>query len=130
MKFLCDEMLANLARWLRAAGYDTLLAQQRASDRALLEQARTEDRWLLTRDHKLLEFRAAPGRVLRLRGAGARGLGGGTGPDAAAGLGIRALQPLPGVQHPAAEGCGCAPDCMHSRAKQGVKTCTPAPDRL
>ncbi len=70
MKFLCDEMVANLARWLRAAGYDTVLAHQRASDRALLEQACAEDRWLLTRDHKLLEFRAAPGRVLHLRGRG------------------------------------------------------------
>ncbi|NIO40077.1 MAG: hypothetical protein GTO41_07735, partial [Burkholderiales bacterium] len=23
MRFLCDEMLKGLARWLRAAGYDT-----------------------------------------------------------------------------------------------------------
>ena len=35
MRLLCDEMLARLGRWLRAAGYDTEIATGGASDRAL-----------------------------------------------------------------------------------------------
>lgn len=52
-------MLKGLARWLRAAGYDTALATARSRDRALLGLARSEARWLLSRDHKLLEMRHA-----------------------------------------------------------------------
>lgn len=48
-------MLASLARWLRAAGYDTALAPPSASDRAIAEQCRTERRRLLTRDRHLAE---------------------------------------------------------------------------
>jgi uncharacterized protein with PIN domain len=51
--FLCDEMLKGLARWLRAAGYDTIVAPDRAPDAALLRQARQEGRILLTRDGSL-----------------------------------------------------------------------------
>lgn len=58
-KFLCDEMLKGLARWLRAAGYDTALAPARSRDRALLDAARAQTRWLLSRDRKLLELRHA-----------------------------------------------------------------------
>jgi len=70
MKFLCDEMLHGLARWLRAAGLDTAMAPPRRSDRSLLQQACVEGRLLLTRDRKLLEFREAPGQVLLLQGQG------------------------------------------------------------
>ncbi|WJW76215.1 Mut7-C RNAse domain-containing protein [Thiohalobacter sp. IOR34] len=66
MKFLCDEMLKGLARWLRAAGYDAELATDGEGDRALLERARREGRLLLTRDRKLLEFRDAGRDVLLL----------------------------------------------------------------
>ncbi len=52
-RFLCDAMLAHLARWLRAAGYDTLLADPSASDAELLGRAAGEDRWLLTCDRDL-----------------------------------------------------------------------------
>ncbi len=65
--FLCDEMLKGLARWLRAAGYDTMTCNTGLSDRALLELAIREQRLLLTRDRKLLEFRHAPGNVICLR---------------------------------------------------------------
>jgi len=37
-RFLCDEMLGRLCRYLRAAGYDALLANNGRSDRELLRQ--------------------------------------------------------------------------------------------
>lgn len=66
LRFLCDRMLIRLCRWLRAAGYDASAAGERASDRLLLTTATAEQRYLLTRDRKLLEHRAAAGRVIRL----------------------------------------------------------------
>jgi uncharacterized protein with PIN domain len=71
--FLADRMLIRLARWLRAAGYDTATAEDGRVDRALMEAAVREDRLLLTCDHKLAEFRAAPGRVVILPAAGVAG---------------------------------------------------------
>lgn len=53
MRFLCDEMLAPLARLLRAAGYDTYLASDGEPDAGLLKIAREEGRILLTRDKRL-----------------------------------------------------------------------------
>ena len=52
-KLLCDGMLASLARWLRAAGYDTGLAPAGAVDRAVLDTCRTQSRILVTRDRHL-----------------------------------------------------------------------------
>jgi uncharacterized protein with PIN domain len=49
----CDAMLASLARWLRAAGYDTGLAPVSAMDRAVLDACRTQSRILVTRDRHL-----------------------------------------------------------------------------
>ena len=57
-RFLCDAMLGRLGRWLRAAGYDTLIAPG-AEDRALVERAIADGRILLTRDRKLQEIRGA-----------------------------------------------------------------------
>ncbi len=68
MKFLCDEMLKGLGRWLRVAGYDTAIAGNGDGDRELLEQADREGRLLLTRDRKLLEFRDGPRLALLLTG--------------------------------------------------------------
>lgn len=70
MKFLCDEMLAGLGRWLRAAGYDTGLTDRGSRDRDILERAIAEDRILLTRDRHLLQFRGATGRVCVLGAEG------------------------------------------------------------
>lgn len=58
-RFLCDEMLCRLGRWLRAAGYDTRIAEAGQPDRQLVELALRESRTLLTRDRKLAEFRHA-----------------------------------------------------------------------
>jgi uncharacterized protein with PIN domain len=62
MRFLCDEMLARLARLLRAAGYDTYLAARSEPDATLLQIAQREGRILLTRDKRLAA--AAPESVL------------------------------------------------------------------
>lgn len=53
MRLLCDEMLAGLARWLRAAGHDTALAKPGTPDPALVTHVRAEQRLLLTRDRRL-----------------------------------------------------------------------------
>ncbi|MGE5145202.1 MAG: Mut7-C RNAse domain-containing protein [Candidatus Eiseniibacteriota bacterium] len=68
--FLADRMLIRLARWLRAAGYDTSVAEPGRADRALMAEAVAGDRLLLTCDRKLAEFRAAPGRVVILPAEG------------------------------------------------------------
>jgi uncharacterized protein len=53
VRFLCDEMLRRLGRWLRAAGYDTVIAEGGAADWVLVHRAAAEDRILLTRDRGL-----------------------------------------------------------------------------
>lgn len=57
MKFLCDSMLGRLAKWLRAAGYDTYYAREGTdtSDRFLVRMALEEERALLTSDKGFLE---------------------------------------------------------------------------
>jgi uncharacterized protein with PIN domain len=64
-RFYCDEMLKRLGRWLRAAGYDTLI-NDGISDREMLQQAVREGRYLLTRDRKIVEFREANELVIVL----------------------------------------------------------------
>ncbi|HVK56962.1 MAG TPA: Mut7-C RNAse domain-containing protein [Burkholderiales bacterium] len=60
-RFLCDEMLGRLARYLRAAGYDTLLASGGLPDREWLIAARASDRYFLTMDREVLNHKAAAG---------------------------------------------------------------------
>ena len=67
-RFLCDAMLGRLARWLRAAGYDTSLATGMELDRDLIHAAIAEDRFFLTLDRDVREHKAARGRVLVLEG--------------------------------------------------------------
>lgn len=52
MKFLCDEMLGTLAKWLRILGYDTEYAKD-MRDEDIIEMAKKEDRIILTRDKGL-----------------------------------------------------------------------------
>jgi uncharacterized protein with PIN domain len=59
MRFLCDEMLHRLGRWLRGAGYDTEIAGNGGADGALLAQALAEGRKLLTRDRAILQRKRA-----------------------------------------------------------------------
>jgi uncharacterized protein with PIN domain len=70
MRFLCDEMLKGLGRWLRAAGYDTAIAADGLADRDLARRARAEDRILLTRDRRLAETAGRDARVVLLGGDG------------------------------------------------------------
>jgi uncharacterized protein with PIN domain len=65
-RFLCDVMLARFARYLRAAGHDTLLAGNTQPDSAIVAHAAREDRWLLTVDRGIMAHRLAAGRVLLL----------------------------------------------------------------
>src|SRR3712207_2703168 len=57
VRFLCDAMLGGLAKWLRAAGYDTYYAREGTdlSDRSLTRKALEEGRVLLTSDGGFLE---------------------------------------------------------------------------
>jgi len=59
-------MLARLARYLRAAGLDTTLANETATDAQILREAIDEGRWLLTADRKITEHKAAKGHVIQL----------------------------------------------------------------
>jgi uncharacterized protein with PIN domain len=65
-RFLCDEMLGRLCRYLRAAGYDALLARAGTSDAELLRQSHAEGRNFLTQDRLVREHKAARGVALIL----------------------------------------------------------------
>jgi uncharacterized protein with PIN domain len=52
MKFIVDNMLGKLAKWLRFLGYDTLYPKI-LNDKQLAQLSLAEDRVLLTRDKEL-----------------------------------------------------------------------------
>lgn len=52
-RFLCDEMLHRLGRYLRMAGYNTRFSAKGEHDNEVLRCAAVEDRWLLTLDTKI-----------------------------------------------------------------------------
>ena len=54
MKFLCDQMLGTLAKWLRIYGFDTFYANRDISDSELLDISKKENRILITRDKDLI----------------------------------------------------------------------------
>lgn len=59
-RFVADQMLGSLARWLRMMGYDTVY-DKGLDDKRLAELARAENRFLLTRDKELAK---EPGALL------------------------------------------------------------------
>ena len=63
--FLCDDMLAGLARWLWAAGHDAVYAPEIA-DRDLVNRAMREGRVLLTSDRRIAQRRVVHQGGLRL----------------------------------------------------------------
>ena len=63
-RFRCDRMLARLGRFLRAAGYDTEIADDGADDRDLVARAASEARVLLTCDRAIAQHAAARGAVI------------------------------------------------------------------
>lgn len=54
MKFLCDQMLGTLAKWLRIYGFDTYYAKKHMKDKELIAIAKKEKRVLITRDKELV----------------------------------------------------------------------------
>ena len=56
MKFLCDQMLGTLAKWLRIYGFDTFFANSEIDDKKLLEISKKENRILLSRDKTLIQI--------------------------------------------------------------------------
>jgi len=66
-RFHCDEMLGHLARFLRAAGFDTRLACDGVPDRKILREAVDEGRWLLTLDRNIMEHKLARGVAILLQ---------------------------------------------------------------
>ena len=58
-RFLCDEMLGHLCRYLRAAGYDTLFDTNGLPDRELLRLCKEQGRFFLTQDQFIIEHNAA-----------------------------------------------------------------------
>jgi len=53
MRFLCDQMLGTLAKWLRLMGYNTFYANNEMKDSELLQIAKKEKRIIITRDKEL-----------------------------------------------------------------------------
>lgn len=51
-KFVADHMLGSLARWLRMIGYDTVY-DKNMDDKQIASLARSENRFVLTRDREL-----------------------------------------------------------------------------
>lgn len=64
MRFVCDEMLGGLGKWLRAAGYDTVIAAGGLPDRDIAARCAAESRVLLTKDRHLAAAAAAIARVV------------------------------------------------------------------
>jgi hypothetical protein len=50
LRFLADQMLGKLAKYLRFLGYDTFYTNKQISDKELIEIAKKEERVILTRD--------------------------------------------------------------------------------
>ena len=63
-------MLRGLGRWLRVAGYDTVIAEGGLPDRALAARCSDEDRVLLTKDRHLATTVASTAPVVLLSGDG------------------------------------------------------------
>ena len=56
MKFLCDQMLGTLAKWLRIYGFDTFYANSRISDGELIKISKDKKRILISRDKELIQI--------------------------------------------------------------------------
>ena len=59
-------MLQRVGRWLRAAGYDVAIAESGETDAVLIQQARYQQRLLLTRDRGIVQHHDADDYVVLL----------------------------------------------------------------
>ena len=66
MKLFSDEMLGRLGHWLRAAGYDTAIAEGGLADVDIVGRCIAEARVLITRDRQLQDHAQGPVSVIRL----------------------------------------------------------------
>lgn len=57
-------MLVRVGRWLRAAGYDTLIIEGQETDLEILQRALKENRLLITRDRQFATEHGMEGMVL------------------------------------------------------------------
>jgi len=55
MKFLCDQMLGTLAKWLRLFGFDVFYSNDRLSDDELIKIAVKEKMTIISRDKELIK---------------------------------------------------------------------------
>jgi uncharacterized protein with PIN domain len=56
VKFIADNNVGKLARWLRLMGYDTVLLSEK-DDRTMIQRALTENRVILTKDAQFMKRR-------------------------------------------------------------------------
>ena len=63
MKFICDDNLGKLAKWLRTLGYDTLFYST-MSDQQLIKKALDQGRTILTLDNNLIQMKAVQNYLL------------------------------------------------------------------
>jgi len=63
MRFICDDNLGKLTKWLRTLGYDTLFFDP-IEDGELIARALKEDRVVLSRDTQLSRFKFKLGENL------------------------------------------------------------------
>lgn len=63
MKFVCDDNLGKLAKFLRILGYDVLF-DSKVDDHKLIRQSLEQERIILTRDTKLARFKIAQNQIL------------------------------------------------------------------
>jgi uncharacterized protein with PIN domain len=64
VKFIADNNVGKLARWLRLMGYDTLLFKQKDDDR-MIKTALSEDRVILTKDAQFMKRRLVTNGTLK-----------------------------------------------------------------
>jgi uncharacterized protein with PIN domain len=65
MKFICDDNLGKLAKWLRTLGFDTFFSQD-IEDTELVSKALKEERIILSRDQGLKRFTSAGKKLFLL----------------------------------------------------------------
>ena len=64
IKFIADNNVGKLARWLRLIGYDTLLFKQK-DDAQMIKVALSEDRVILTKDAQFMKRRLVTNGTLK-----------------------------------------------------------------